>query len=162
LLPELARPHPDDPAAVPCIPALAHGTGRRKPMTDKTPSWAPELPTAMLVLADGTVIEGRGAGAAGSAVAEVCFNTAMTGYQEILTDPSYAGQIVTSPSRISAMSARTRKTWRISTRPPATGLSARCFAPTRPDRRATGRTATSTAGWSGAASLPCAASIHAR
>jgi carbamoyl-phosphate synthase small subunit len=47
------------------------------------------------VLADGTVIEGAGLGAEGSAVGEVCFNTAMTGYQEILTDPSYAGQIVT-------------------------------------------------------------------
>ena len=64
-------------------------------MTAETSPWAPEMPTAMLVLADGTVIEGRGAGAAGSAVAEVCFNTALTGYQEILTDPSYAGQIVT-------------------------------------------------------------------
>ena len=51
--------------------------------------------TAVLVLADGTVIEGYGFGAEGEAVAEVCFNTAMTGYQEILTDPSYAGQIVT-------------------------------------------------------------------
>ena len=60
-----------------------------------TPPWATEKPTALLVLADGTVIEGRGLGAAGSAVAEVCFNTALTGYQEILTDPSYAGQIVT-------------------------------------------------------------------
>jgi carbamoyl-phosphate synthase small subunit len=48
-----------------------------------------------LVLADGTVIEGIGLGAAGHAVGEVCFNTAMTGYQEILTDPSYAGQIIT-------------------------------------------------------------------
>ncbi len=48
----------------------------------------------MLVLADGTVIEGKGAGATGSVVAEVCFNTALTGYQEILTDPSYTGQIV--------------------------------------------------------------------
>jgi carbamoyl-phosphate synthase small subunit len=48
-----------------------------------------------LVLADGTVIAGHGLGAAGSAVGEVCFNTAMTGYQEILTDPSYAGQIIT-------------------------------------------------------------------
>jgi carbamoyl-phosphate synthase small subunit len=47
------------------------------------------------VLADGTVIEGHGIGAEGSAVGEVCFNTAMTGYQEILTDPSYAGQIIT-------------------------------------------------------------------
>ncbi|ESZ18794.1 glutamine-hydrolyzing carbamoyl-phosphate synthase small subunit [Mesorhizobium sp. L48C026A00] len=60
-----------------------------------TPTWATEKPTASLVLADGTVIEGRGLGATGSAVAEVCFNTALTGYQEILTDPSYAGQIVT-------------------------------------------------------------------
>jgi carbamoyl-phosphate synthase small subunit len=47
------------------------------------------------VLADGTVIEGKGLGATGSVAAEVCFNTALTGYQEILTDPSYAGQIVT-------------------------------------------------------------------
>ncbi len=47
------------------------------------------------MLADGTVIEGQGFGAEGEAVGEVCFNTAMTGYQEILTDPSYAGQIVT-------------------------------------------------------------------
>jgi carbamoyl-phosphate synthase small subunit len=47
------------------------------------------------VLADGTVIEGHGIGATGEAAGEVCFNTAMTGYQEILTDPSYAGQIIT-------------------------------------------------------------------
>jgi len=60
-----------------------------------TAPWTTEIPTAVLVLADGTVIEGRGLGATGSAVAEVCFNTAMTGYEEILTDPSYAGQIVT-------------------------------------------------------------------
>ena len=51
--------------------------------------------TALLVLADGTVLEGMGFGATGSAVGEVCFNTAMTGYEEILTDPSYAGQIIT-------------------------------------------------------------------
>lgn len=51
--------------------------------------------TAALVLHDGTVYWGYGAGATGSAVGEVCFNTAMTGYQEILTDPSYAAQIVT-------------------------------------------------------------------
>jgi carbamoyl-phosphate synthase small subunit len=55
---------------------------------------APSGATAALVLADGTVFWGRGIGAAGSAVAEVCFNTSMTGYQEILTDPSYAGQII--------------------------------------------------------------------
>src|ERR1700735_2915083 len=49
---------------------------------------------AALVLADGTVFWGQGIGAPGRAVGEVCFNTAMTGYQEILTDPSYAGQII--------------------------------------------------------------------
>jgi len=49
----------------------------------------------VLVLADGTVFRGRGIGAVGEAVGEVCFNTSMTGYQEILTDPSYAGQIIT-------------------------------------------------------------------
>jgi carbamoyl-phosphate synthase small subunit len=57
--------------------------------------WAEPLTTALLVLADGTVIEGYGVGATGTATGEVCFNTAMTGYQEILTDPSYAGQIIT-------------------------------------------------------------------
>jgi carbamoyl-phosphate synthase small subunit len=57
--------------------------------------WTDTPLTARLVLADGTVIEGHGLGAIGSAVGEVCFNTAMTGYQEILTDPSYAGQIIT-------------------------------------------------------------------
>ena len=57
--------------------------------------WAEPAPTALLVLADGTVLEGFGFGATGHAVGEVCFNTAITGYQEILTDPSYAGQIIT-------------------------------------------------------------------
>jgi len=51
--------------------------------------------TGVLVLADGTVFQGHGTGHVGAAVGEVCFNTAMTGYQEILTDPSYMGQIVT-------------------------------------------------------------------
>ena len=55
----------------------------------------PEKPTACLALADGTLFYGAGFGATGQAVAELCFNTAMTGYQEIMTDPSYAGQIVT-------------------------------------------------------------------
>jgi carbamoyl-phosphate synthase small subunit len=50
--------------------------------------------TGVLVLADGTVLQGVGCGATGSAVGEVCFNTAMTGYQEILTDPSYMAQVV--------------------------------------------------------------------
>lgn len=52
-------------------------------------------PTACLVLADGTVFYGKGFGATGDTTAELCFNTAMTGYQEIMTDPSYAGQVVT-------------------------------------------------------------------
>src|SRR5712675_3372255 len=66
-------------------------------MNPKSPDsgWSEPVPTALLVLADGTVLEGTGFGAVGHAVGEVCFNTAMTGYQEILTDPSYAGQIVT-------------------------------------------------------------------
>ncbi len=62
---------------------------------NKTAPWTTQKPTALLVLADGTVIEGKGLGAEGSVEAEVCFNTALTGYQEILTDPSYSGQIVT-------------------------------------------------------------------
>ncbi|MEX3012027.1 glutamine-hydrolyzing carbamoyl-phosphate synthase small subunit [Hoeflea sp. TYP-13] len=61
----------------------------------KTSAWTKRTPTALLVLSDGTVIEGHGLGATGAIEAEVCFNTALTGYQEILTDPSYAGQIVT-------------------------------------------------------------------
>ena len=51
--------------------------------------------TACLALADGTIFYGHGFGASGERVAELCFNTAMTGYQEIMTDPSYAGQVVT-------------------------------------------------------------------
>ncbi|MEL7214042.1 MAG: glutamine-hydrolyzing carbamoyl-phosphate synthase small subunit [Pseudomonadota bacterium] len=55
----------------------------------------PAKPTACLALADGTLFYGMGFGAIGQTEAELCFNTAMTGYQEIMTDPSYAGQIVT-------------------------------------------------------------------
>jgi carbamoyl-phosphate synthase small subunit len=66
-------------------------------MNPKSPDsgWSEPVPTALLVLADGTVLEGFGFGATGHAVGEVCFNTSMTGYEEILTDPSYAGQIIT-------------------------------------------------------------------
>ena len=72
-------------------------TDTAKPTASETPAFPerPEGATAALVLADGTVFWGRGAGAAVIRVGEVCFNTAMTGYQEIMTDPSYAGQIVT-------------------------------------------------------------------
>ncbi len=72
-------------------------------MPDKTPSEQAQAlapashskPTACIALADGTIIYGTGFGAEGIAVAELCFNTAMTGYQEIMTDPSYAGQVIT-------------------------------------------------------------------
>ncbi len=63
--------------------------------TTTSDAWTVAASTARLVLSDGTVISGHGLGAEGSAVGEVCFNTAITGYQEILTDPSYAGQIIT-------------------------------------------------------------------
>ena len=58
-------------------------------------SRGPDNATACLALADGTLFFGHGFGATGQTTAELCFNTAMTGYQEIMTDPSYAGQIVT-------------------------------------------------------------------
>jgi carbamoyl-phosphate synthase small subunit len=61
----------------------------------QTPAPQPKGATGVLVLADGSVLWGRGFGATGSAVGEVCFNTSMTGYQEVMTDPSYAAQIVT-------------------------------------------------------------------
>ncbi|HEX2813880.1 MAG TPA: glutamine-hydrolyzing carbamoyl-phosphate synthase small subunit [Sphingopyxis sp.] len=64
-------------------------------MAPANPSVAPSGATGVLVLADGTILWGVGYGAAGAAVGEICFNTSMTGYQEILTDPSYAGQVVT-------------------------------------------------------------------
>jgi carbamoyl-phosphate synthase small subunit len=72
-------------------------------MTDASPAHSatagnvfsrPTFSKGGLMLADGTFFEGTGFGAHTSAIGEVCFNTAMTGYQEILSDPSYAGQIV--------------------------------------------------------------------
>src|SRR6478672_5874734 len=67
----------------------------RRPMTSSNASETPSGATGVLVLANGDVAWGRGFGAEGQAVGEVCFHTAMTGYQEIMTDPSFAGQIVT-------------------------------------------------------------------
>ncbi|HEX8194490.1 MAG TPA: glutamine-hydrolyzing carbamoyl-phosphate synthase small subunit [Allosphingosinicella sp.] len=63
-------------------------------MTASRSAYVPKGATGVLVLADGTAIWGRGFGAEGEAVGEVCFNTAMTGYQEVMTDPSYAKQII--------------------------------------------------------------------
>lgn len=65
------------------------------PSPQTPPATARTRPTACLALADGTVFFGQGFGAVGETTAELCFNTAMTGYQEIMTDPSYAGQVVT-------------------------------------------------------------------
>ena len=85
-------------------------------MADPKSSRAPSGATGVLVLASGEVVWGRGFGAEGQAVGEVCFNTAMTGYQEVMTDPSYAGQIInftfphignvgTNPEDIEALNA---------------------------------------------------------
>ena len=63
-------------------------------MAEATPIIVPEGATGVLVLASGEVIWGRGFGAEGNAAGEVCFHTAMTGYQEIMTDPSFAGQMI--------------------------------------------------------------------
>src|SRR4028118_2424299 len=64
-------------------------------MADAKPTPAPKGATGGLAPAGGSVVWGRGFGAEGEAVGEVCFNTAMTGYQEVMTDPSYAMQIIT-------------------------------------------------------------------
>jgi len=65
------------------------------PTQNLTTATPPEGSTAALILADGTVFWGHGIGAIGNAIGEICFNTSITGYQEILTDPSYAGQVIT-------------------------------------------------------------------
>ncbi len=77
--------------------AASHETSRAGLQAGRRPPPRPftNRATALLVLADGSVIRGAGLGARGQACGEVCFNTAMTGYQEVLTDPSYAGQIIT-------------------------------------------------------------------
>src|SRR5262249_16042979 len=68
--------------------------GAMTPRQDDS-GWTEPKPTALLVLADGTVLEGFGLGAIGHAAGEVCFNTAMTGYEEILTHPSSPAQLIT-------------------------------------------------------------------
>src|SRR5271166_5048567 len=83
-----ARPHSYFPADLQGHPQMS------EPTLALAAKPAATFSGAALVLADGTVFEGQAFGAATQGVGEVCFNTAMTGYQEILTDPSYAGQIV--------------------------------------------------------------------
>src|ERR1700741_2532242 len=75
-------------------PRRAKPAAARKRARPVFSDWQKPRVTGLLILADGTEIEGFGFGAEGAAIGEVCFNTAMTGYQEILSDPSYAGQIV--------------------------------------------------------------------
>ncbi len=84
---------PRAPEGVPTSRAPEGATAPRAP-EGAIASRAPEGATAALVLADGTVFWGRGFGANATTVAEICFNTSMTGYQEVLTDPSYAGQTI--------------------------------------------------------------------
>ena len=71
---------------------------------------------AILALADGTVFEGEQFGATGEAIGEVVFNTSMTGYQEVLTDPSYKGQIVTMTYPLIGTTAATKQTLNLSVR----------------------------------------------
>jgi carbamoyl-phosphate synthase small subunit len=66
-----------------------------RPLSQTSPTAPDQAGEALLVLADGTVLRGRGFGATGTSIGEVVFNTGMTGYQEVITDPSYAGQLVT-------------------------------------------------------------------
>jgi carbamoyl-phosphate synthase small subunit len=88
--PSFEKSAPNKRATAMTMPDLQSENRTRAPQP-----WAELRPTALLVLADGTIIEGTGIGASGQGKGELCFNTAMTGYQEILTDPSYSGQIVT-------------------------------------------------------------------
>ena len=77
-----------------CVLRTLETANIHMPKIKTTPANLPEGSTAALILADGSVFWGRGIGATGSAVGEICFNTSIAGYQEILTDPSYAGQII--------------------------------------------------------------------
>ncbi len=77
------------------LPGAPADTSRTEPAMAATAETPPEGATGCLVLADGTIFWGRGFGAEAATVGEICFNTGMTGYQETLTDPSYAGQVIT-------------------------------------------------------------------
>src|SRR5258708_36795425 len=90
--PDASQPGPARSGRADSPRALAKEMGAKRVGADRR---RPPGMTAALVLADGTVFWGRGIGAPGTRVGEACFNTAMSGNQEILTDPSYAGQIIT-------------------------------------------------------------------
>ena len=76
-------------------PGPVHAARAAAPLEVKEVKRRAPRHTGVLVLADGRVFRGQGIGAEGRVIGELCFNTAMTGYQEILSDPSYAGQVVT-------------------------------------------------------------------
>ena len=95
----MARPATDD---------ITNGSGNDNAKPDFSSVIKPDGASAVLMLADGTLFWGRGVGAATVRVGEVCFNTSLTGYQEIMSDPSYATRSSHSPSRISGTSALTR------------------------------------------------------
>src|SRR5262249_44439184 len=113
-------------------PIKAHRTATA--MRDPPPR--PPDCNAALVLADGTVIWGRGVGASGTAVGEVCFNTSITGYQEILTDPSYPCQTITSTFPHMGNAAATHKNTK-PTPPAARGLVLRSSITAPANYRAT-------------------------
>ena len=73
---------------LPQLPPLSYLCGKHQKMNNN------EQPKAVLLLEDGTVFHGNAAGKIGTAIGEICFNTGMTGYQEIFTDPSYFGQLL--------------------------------------------------------------------
>ncbi len=93
--PDAAADPPEGPAAtIDAAPPRPDRPGPDRPGPDEPVPSRPEWATAGLFLDDGSVFWGRGAGAAKTVLGELCFNTSLTGYQEILTDPSYAAQII--------------------------------------------------------------------
>ena len=130
--------------------------------SENASAWPDHKPTALLVLADGTVLEGFGLGAEGHAVGEVCFNTAMTGYEEILTDPSYAGQLITFTfPHIGNVGTNDEdiETVNMAATPGARGVILRAPSPIP---RTTAPPSISTSGCAPAASSACPASTPAR
>ena len=87
-------PYPCATPVIPVNPAFTNPPPSR-PLAFTPSPMKPRMRTAVLALDDGVVFRGQGIGALGTALGELCFHTAMTGYQEILTDPSYSGQIIT-------------------------------------------------------------------
>ena len=116
---------------------------------------------AILALEDGSVFHGQGFGPRASACGEVCFNTSMTGYQEILTDPSYKGQIVTMTCPLIGnygVNSQDVESWK----PHAAGFVIRELSPDFPMHASTQMTITSAAGIEFARELSCNLAVLAR